>query len=103
MFFKSVKLKSSIINSISPMVFGIYLIHDHEYIRKFIYTQIFNTNKYYTSNLLLINAVKTISCIFVVCLIIEFIRLKMLGKLENIITEKITNTYKLIEKKLFYN
>ncbi|WP_252230183.1 acyltransferase [Clostridium sp. ZBS15] len=103
MFFKSVKLKSGIINSISPMVFGIYLIHDHEYVRKFIYTQIFNTNKYYTSNLLLINAIKTIGCIFVVCLIIEFIRLKILAKLENIITEKITNTYKLIEKKLFYN
>lgn len=103
MFFKSIKIKSNIINSISPMVFGIYLIHDHEYVRKFIYTQIFNTNKYYTSNVLLINAIKTIGCIFVVCLIIEFIRLKILGKLENIITEKITNAYKLIEKKLFYN
>lgn len=103
MFFKSIKLKSNIINSISPMVFGIYLIHDHEYVRNFIYTQIFNTNKYYTSSVLLINAIKTIGCIFLVCLIIEFIRLKIFGELENIIAEKITDIYKLILKKILYN
>lgn len=100
MFFKSIKLKSNIINNISPMVLGIYLIHDHEYVRKFIYTQIFNANKYYTSNLLFINAIKTIGCIFVVCLIVEFIRSKIFGKLENIIAEKTINIYRLIEKKL---
>lgn len=94
MFFKSMKIKCNIINRISPMMFGIYLIHDHEYVKKFIYDKLFNTNRYFTSDVLFINAIKTIGCIFIACLIIEYMRKKLFDKVEDFLIEKLVKIHK---------
>jgi surface polysaccharide O-acyltransferase-like enzyme len=103
MFFKGIRIKSKFINSISPLVFGVYLIHDHRYVRDFIYSKIFKTSEYYNSSFLLINAVLSILTIFIVCITIEYLRVSVFNKMENIIIEKIINCKITIKNKFQEN
>jgi len=46
-FFGTFTFKNKLINSISPLMFGVYLIHDNRYIRQPIYDQLFNLQDYF--------------------------------------------------------
>lgn len=73
-FFGTLSFKSNIINRISSLTFGIYLIHENTYLRPFIYlwTGVLSTpvkSIWYIPYLFLVTIV-----IFVVCGVIEFVR-----------------------------
>jgi hypothetical protein len=98
MYFKEIKIKSIKINKISSLVFGVYLIHDHHYVRNYIYSNIFHTQQLYHSNLFIIYAILSITIIFIVCTIIEYVRVKVFEKLEDWVLKR--NVFKLLDDKL---
>lgn len=44
-FFKSINIRSGLINSISPYVLGVYLFHDHPLTRKYLIENLFNLSQ----------------------------------------------------------
>ncbi len=86
MFFKNVNIKKekvkSVICKIAPLTFGIYLIHDHNLVRKLLWSSV-NADKYINTSYIFIHILEITIIIFSVCAIIEFIRkivFKQIGK-----------------------
>lgn len=89
------------INIISSTMFGIYLIHDNNYIRDLLWKDIFHTGEYVLSNWLFVHAVLCVILIFTVCIIIELLRQHIIEKyLFNKIGKSIDCVQHKIEEKL---
>jgi surface polysaccharide O-acyltransferase-like enzyme len=73
------------INYIARTTFGIYLIHDNELMRTIIWEKIAKSSLYYESKFLILHASATIVLVFILCMIIESVRIELmdvpLGKL----------------------
>lgn len=104
LFFGCLQFKNKIINSISPLVFGVYLIHDNRYIRQILYSDIFhlNNNQLQNSLTLFPYILLTALIIFVICLAIEKTRQSLSKKIcnTNTITKFTTIFYKILPIKL---
>ena len=62
------------INIISNCVFGVYLISDNVYMRKFLWLNVFNNSNYLDSNYLIFHMFISTITVFIVCIFIELIR-----------------------------
>lgn len=78
-YFIDVKFKSKLINFISPSVLGIYLIHENDLLKKYIWTGIFPNVNY--MNFPYFHALIKILCIFIACLIIDLIKRFTISKI----------------------
>lgn len=79
-FFLNKKFYNKIINKISSCVFGIYLFHDHDYIRNFLWLDLFKNAQYKNSQFLIIHLLISVILVFILGSIIEIIRKKLLQK-----------------------
>ncbi len=80
LYAKNLRINSPVINQLALSVLGIYLIHDNQFIRSFIWGIIYpNVNYLNSSHLFLHAIVKTVS-VFALCLLIDQIRLKIIDK-----------------------
>ena len=70
-----------IINWISSATFGVYLLHDNEYMREFFWKKILKCNEYQDSPELIKYSIIVVFTIFVVCTIIELIRKNTIERL----------------------
>lgn len=81
LYFKDLKIRSDrvskVIEKIAPLMFSIYLITDNGLSRNFIWVNIFKVRSFANSPYLLIHFFITIIVIFIVCGIIETIRVKL--------------------------
>ena len=79
--FKNLKIKDNkAINGIAASMFGVYLIHDNYFVRPFIWEKVFRNNAYYDSSYLVIHALIAIILVFVICVVIDQIRIKLIEK-----------------------
>lgn len=101
LFFKNINIKSKILNKtilfISPLTLGVYLIHEHIFLRPILWNEICKPYLYLESGrkLVLMMTIQ-VSLIFISCCIIEYIRKKIfdvLGKsrLIKLINSRIEN------------
>jgi len=95
--FAKVEIKNSkIINIISSSTFGIYLLHDYTLCRDKIWTDIFKNAAYAESKLLIPYSLLAVLLVFVICMVIELLRLYLFErnymKLVNNIISKITRS-----------
>ena len=90
MYFKDIKIKSSIINKIAQTTFGIYLIHDHPN-RSFIWNDIFKSSWFFELNIMILHMIFACISIFCICCIIDYIRINWIEK--NIFKIKILNKF----------
>lgn len=82
LIFKSIKMKNyKFINNISSYIFPIYCIHTCPFTAKYMFLEIFNTGKYWNSNYMILHLIFTVLCIFIGCIIIEYIRRLLFTKL----------------------
>lgn len=89
------------INTISATMFGVYLIHDNNYIRYLLWHDIAHSGEYVLSNWLLLHVVLCVSLVFIVCIIIELTRKNLIEKpLFNKFDKTIDNIQIKIAKKL---
>ena len=81
LWFNAIKIKNSkIINIVSSTTFGIYLIHDSDYVKKFLWETLFKNSNYANSKLLIPYSLLVIFLVFIMCFIIEFVRIYLLEK-----------------------
>lgn len=98
-FLKKDIFSNKLINNISACTFGIYLIHDNNYIRTILWTNILKVQKYVTTNYFIFHMIISIIMIFLICLLIEAIRKFIIEKhLFKILDKKIDNIQLKIEK-----
>ena len=71
------------INSIASASFAVYLLHDNEYIRNFIFKDLLKTDYFYNTNglILILHIIFSVIFIYSVAYIIERIRLIIIEKL----------------------
>ncbi len=84
LLFSKIKIKSKLINKISISVFSVFIIHMNTFISKYIWTEIFNCTNYYTSKLFIVNLVFSVVTVFIVCVLIDFLRIKVFGFIEKL-------------------
>jgi surface polysaccharide O-acyltransferase-like enzyme len=95
LFFKSLNIGYiKWINGISPLVFAVYLIHEHPKIQNVLYS-FFQCDRYYNSYWFIPNMFLTIISVFLLGISIEYVRKKILGSFENSLITKIENSKKL--------
>lgn len=81
LYFKKLDIGSKkIINSISLTTFGIYLIHDNNLVRSYLWEHIAKNNSFYNSRWLSLHAIITISLVFFICMVIEGMRINFIEK-----------------------
>lgn len=79
--FKDVQIKNqkinNIIGKISPLTFGIYLIHDNFYFKPFLWVNLLKVSDFANSKYLILHFVISVILVFTVCGLIEFVRTKI--------------------------
>lgn len=80
--FINMNIKSKIINNISVLTFGVFLIHDNNFLRRFIYSNIFRMGDLYNNKYLMIFTVLFIIILFSACSLIEYLRVKLFNVLK---------------------
>lgn len=68
------------INIISSATFGVYLIHDNKLMRDFLWVKIFNNQSYTNSNKLILYSIAVILIVYILCTLIDLIRIYILEK-----------------------
>lgn len=72
--------QSGLINSISAATFGVYLIHDADYVRTFLWKTVFKNAQFADSMFLIPYSLMVIAAVFIVCTILELARIHILEK-----------------------
>lgn len=92
--FKNIKIQSSLVNWASQSVLGIYLIHDNNFVRPFIWVGLVHAVRFMDSMYFIPLAILISLCVFSICLILD--------KILNFVLEMILKIIK-IEKLSFIN
>lgn len=79
------KITTNIITVVSPLTFGVYLIHENIFVIKKLYSNIFNSLKYASHGIigLISNWLIFILVVFTICCLIEYIRQKVFKFVSN--------------------
>ena len=82
MFFKNIKLKyNRFINIIAGSTFGVLCIHaNSDTMRQWLWKDTLNNVGNYDSQFMMLHAIGSVLCIFVVCIIIDIIRINLIEK-----------------------
>ncbi len=82
MFFKNMKIGySNIINTISAATFGVLLIHaNSDSMRKWLWQDFLDNTGMYNSEMLIIHAVGSVLIIFIICSLIDILRIRFIEK-----------------------
>ncbi len=79
--FKNLNIKTNkLINTISSTTFGIYLIHDNNYVKPFLWRTILHNYSYLNSKYLILHAILCITLVFIICSFIDYLRMKLIEK-----------------------
>lgn len=90
---------SKVINTVSSATFGVYLIHDHELVRNFLWNTLFNQTNFAYSKSLIIYSIFAVLSVYVVCTIIELTRKHTIERLFAPVSNKVSNIIsKIVEK-----
>ena len=68
------------INTIASTTFGIYLLHDNKLFLHHMWNNIFETYQYYDSSLLPLYAIYIVALIFIVGMVVDYMRLTFIEK-----------------------
>ncbi len=81
LLFKNFKIKNSrVINTIAAASFGVYLIHDNEYIRQLLWGKLVNAGSLKDSPYLILYSVTACVGVYAACTILELARIYLLEK-----------------------
>lgn len=71
LIFKNIDIKSAFINSMAKSVFAVYLIHDNELVRPFLWQGLLHVTTYMNSNFFILWALLISFCVFITCIVID--------------------------------
>ena len=78
-----------LISSLGVATLGVYLIHDHPFVREWLWKDLFNNTDYVTSPKMLIHFTICTLSVFIICLIIDWLRNLVFGNIEKSILSKL--------------
>ena len=79
--FSRIRVKQSrLINTVSAATFGVYLIHDNPYVRKWLWGTVFRNASHADSGTLIPYSAGAVLAVFAVCTAIELVRIHVLEK-----------------------
>lgn len=99
LFFKSYGYKSKTVNKVSPLVFLVYIIHEHPSVREVLY-KILHCEQYYKSEFWVLHTLQCMILIFITSIILEFVRRSVFSKLEDFIISGLNKKY--LKMKLYF-
>ena len=97
LLFTKIKFNNNFINLVASSVLGVYIIHDNELMRDFIWTKLLKNTLYINSLYFIGIMFIEVITIFVVCTIIDRLRILLFGGIE----EKISTTIASYISKIF--
>lgn len=80
--FLNINIQSKLINNISALTFGVFLIHENNFIRSFLYSDIFKMDTLYNNNFLILFTIIFIFIVFLTSSLIEYLRRKIFNVLK---------------------
>lgn len=82
MAFKNMQVKkNTFINTVATATFGVLLIHaNSDTMRQWLWGTILNNTGYYNSGLLVIHAIASVLGVYIVCVILDLLRIKFIEK-----------------------
>ncbi len=81
LYFKNLSLKNNTwINTLSSCTFGIYLLHDNNLTRYYLWHTLLHVDSYYSESLFVIYSLSIVMIVFFSCAAIDFIRLTFLDR-----------------------
>lgn len=92
--------RNQFINLIGRSTFGMYLFHDNPTIRKILWKNWINNTLFYNSKFLPLIILINVIFVYILCLIIEYLRQKICGKITVGIVEKLYTRIDFIVHKL---
>ena len=81
LFLKLKDFKSKLVNYVSATMFGVYLIHDNYYVRKFVWRTFFHSKDLLNDTHFFVYSMCCIVSVFICCVAIEFCRSLFLEKI----------------------
>lgn len=80
MFFKNLNIRySKFINSVAASTFGVLLIHaNSDTMRKWLWKDVLNNTSFYHSPLLVIHAISSVIGIYIICTLIDWLRIRLI-------------------------
>ena len=106
MFFKNIKIKySRFINTVAASAFGVLMIHANgDVMRQWLWKDTLKNTQAYSSPLLIVHAIGSVLAIYIICTLIDYLRIKFIEKPFFILWDKkwgkISSKYKTTEKRL---
>lgn len=92
--FLNLNIKNSkTINKIASCTLGVYLIHTNILIRDIIWKEIFKVDKLANSPYLVLYELLIVSLVFIICIILDFVRQKTIERIYIMLIEKAKNLY----------
>lgn len=98
-YFKQLRIGYvKVINVISSTMFGVYLIHDNNLVRPFLWQEVFNNRSYLNSDLLYFHSLFSIVFVFIGCIAVDLLRSKIadtlrLGDLLKELSSRVKNVF----------
>lgn len=77
MTFLNLRIKTKVFGRIAPYAFAVYLLNDNQYLREFLWQDVFHCSNFYNSNLLIVHFVVTTVVFTIIALCVEIIRQKL--------------------------
>lgn len=79
--FKNLRIRhSNLVNTVAASVFGVYLIHDNNFVRPFLWEKLFREGQFVNSSLLILNASIAVVSVFIVCTLFDLLRRRLIEK-----------------------
>ncbi|MBQ0101919.1 MAG: hypothetical protein KBT31_03885, partial [Firmicutes bacterium] len=92
MLFKTVKMNNhKWINVIASATFGVYLIHDNNLVRSFLWRDLFKNSQYQSTLLIIPYSIIIVALVYAVCTAIDLIRQKVFEKPFMLLVNKYTD------------
>lgn len=82
LYFKNIRIKKSMfINRVASSTLGVLLIHaNSDTMRQFLWKDLLNNTAFYESNFLVIHAICSVIGVYIVCVLIDQLRIKLIEK-----------------------
>lgn len=99
MFLSMKKWSNKFVNIIASATLGVYLIHDNNFVRPYLWKDLLDNQSMYHSEYLIFHAICSIILVYIICTIIDLLRQLTIEKLYEIFWNKYGN---IMENKLYF-
>lgn len=107
-YFDNLKIRPEVLRTwilkIAPLTFGVYLIHDSNFMRSLIWKEWLMTRNYYNPRVLFFHLIFSVISVFIICACVEKCRqllFNVVGKFLSPITKYIKGKFDIIMAKLY--